>query len=225
MISEHFSLSSKNWKIISLLLMGLNIAMISLTIYIRNWFKQELKVAGFDYYFYGGLTMLQSGNIESWESLNDDCFYWEETEGLCLQVHNYYYAGIGLIFFSTIAIAFIILACIIIIMHIYKHRWTQILTLTFSIISIALSLLCFLIGFISWAVLVKLQFGDCEMHKFPMLSPKSVCSQEGSIIAIVTIALLFFTLVSYYFIIRKIKIIEKKEEKEKLPQETMLEEL
>ena len=74
-------------------------------------------------------------------------------------------------------------------------------------------------------MLVKLQFGDCEMHKFPMLSPKSVCSQEGSIIAIVTIALLFFTLVSYYFIIRKIKIIEKKEEKEKLPQETMLEEL
>ena len=109
-----------------------------------------------------------------------------------------------MIFFGAIGAVLIGATCLIILSHFSMQRPLTKLSLNLSILTVFLSLGSFLVGFIIWAAIVKLEPGDCTRHKFPTSSAKSVCGKEGTEIAIATIVLLFITSVFYFIIANKI---------------------
>ena len=197
-------LSPAVWKGVNLLFMSVDIIMIAATLNTNDWFKQEINYYGDEYFFYGGLTNDQSGNEDTWKKLSDDCDDSFFGSGMCDQFKNYYNTGIVMIIFGVISACLVGITCFIIALYMFKQIPMRKLWFYLSILSIFLSFSSFLIGFIIWATVVKLEPGDCTYHKLPFSSAKSVCGKEGSESAIATIILLSITLVFYILISRKI---------------------
>ena len=117
-----------------------------------------------------------------------------------------------MVLFGCLAACLLGVALLIIMSHLNIQRSLTKELANISIFLMFMSFILFLIGFIVWALVVKLVLEDCTIHNLPTDIAQSVCAKEGVTTAIITIVLLFATLAFNFLIAKKISKIESNSE-------------
>ena len=186
------------------------------------WFEQKWSIKGHIYVFKGALLGPSSNyeddcsTTDTYETCSDNC----QTD--CGYLDNWYSSGVAYVFFDVIATLIVVLISIILALDLLKFPYLKrvINVYTTGILMIVVALI-HLLTFIIWAGAVHLQFDNCT-HHFPYSGVKTICGKGGAAFALWNVFYLIIVSVGYFFIARKIKIEEEKENEQQRSQEPLV---
>ena len=140
-------LTQKNWKIIFIGLMSVNLVMVIIPLFIPAWLDQYQSDND---YAIGGLT---SYHVESdfKKNTNDsyliqDCDRDNDYNEICTQIRNFYHGGLAYIILGTISLVLIASVCSFLFVSILRFKVKKYLKLRYSSYVMIVACLIHLVG-------------------------------------------------------------------------------
>lgn len=151
-----------------------------------------------------GALLHQKGKTKSFKEEYDDCSGDDQDSGICDQKIALYVSGVFYILFSTAScLCFVISGLGFVLKFTNFQSYQRVFNLMTSNVFLILGSGFHLAGFILWAKVMKVTYGNCK-HDYEFTGVKSVCAEDGTKLAIATCVITWVGTILYVLLYKKI---------------------
>ena len=187
----------------------------------QNWDFPNESIVNQDSFKFKGSLLNTHRDLGICDSGDTFSYCYDECDHHCDRFKTWYSAGSAYVAFDTLGSIVTVIISIILVLDAIKFKYIKkfMNVYTTGFLLILVTFFHFL-AFVIWAGTVKLQFDHCS-HDLDYSDSKSVCGEGGASFAIFIFIWLFLLSPVYFFIARKIRIEELKEESNAPAQEPL----
>jgi hypothetical protein len=150
-----------------------------------------------------GALLHQKGKTKSFKEEYDDCSGDDQDSGICDQKIALYVSGVFYILFGVAScLCFFISGLGFVLKFTSFQSYQRVFNLMTSNVFLILGSGFHLTGFILWAKVMKVTYGDCK-HGFEFTGVKSVCAEDGTKLAIATCVITWVGTILYVLMYKK----------------------